>query len=337
MDALLGLLRGVGAALALAVAAHAADPAPPIPVRFSLIATEDSPRGHAAARFKEVAERLTHGRVHVEIYPDSSLYVAHDELEALQLGAVEVACANLHAFSALGLSDFEAFELPYLFASYDAVHRVTDGPVGAALLSRLREKGIEGLAYWDVGFKQWSSKRPVRVPRDIQGLAIRTTFSRVSDAELRAVRAVPQSTAYPDIRPSLISGALDGTELTLPFLARAGLDDVQRFITLSHHAYLGSALVVNRRFWERLPADVRMALAQAAADATVLANDETRREEAAAEAELRQRGRTQLLTLDSAEIALWKQAFLPVHREIGKRMAPGTLDAMYRAAGFKPQ
>lgn len=337
MKVALRVMRAVCACLLLTGAAPALAERAPILVRFSLIAPEASPRGQGARRFREVAERLTHGEVRVEVFGDSSLYVARDELEALQLGAVEVVCANLHTFSALGLSDFEAFELPYLFSSYESVHRVTEGPVGAALLSRLREKGIEGLAYWDAGFKQWTANRALRTPRDIRGLSIRTTYSRVSDAELKAVGAVPQSMSYSQVGPSIRSGALDGTELSLPFVLEGRLDEIQRFLTLSSHAYLGSALVVNRRFWEKLPKDIRAALAEAAAEGTRVANEATRREEEAALAALRGRGHIQVVTLTPAEREQWKQAFLPVHHEVGNRMAAGMLDAIHRAAGFEPR
>jgi C4-dicarboxylate-binding protein DctP len=336
MTAALRLIRALVAGILLAGSVHAFADASPIVVRFSLIAPDASPRGRAAQRFREVAERLTHGRVRVQVFGDSSLYVARDELEALQLGAVEVVCANLHTFSALGLSDFDAFELPYLFSSYESVHRVTEGPIGAAMLARLREKGIEGLAFWDAGFKQWTANRALRTPQDIRGLAIRTTYSRVSDAELKAVGAVPQSMSYSQVLPSLKSGVLDGTELSLPFVLDGRIDELQRYLTLSSHAYLGSALVVNRRFWEKLPRDIRAALAEAAAEATRVANEATRREEEAALATLRERGHMQVVALTPIERAQWKRAFMPVHREVEKRMAPGTLDAIYRAAGFVP-
>jgi len=308
----------------------------PIEVRFSIGASEESPRGRAAQAFKRIVETRTKGRAKVEIFFDNTLYAQRDELEALQLGAVQVVCASLHTFSALGLGDFEAFELPYLFDSYEAVRRVTDGPVGARLLGLLRDKGIEGLAFWDIGFKQLSANRPLRLPEDARGLSIRTTYSRMSDMEVRALGAIPQPMSLPETRETLGSGALDATELTVPLIEANRLDDVQSYLTLTSHAYLGSALVVNRRFWDRLPGDVRAAFADAAREATAIANAAARKQEADSLAALRARDRIRIIALSDAEKRRWKQALLPMYRSSENRLPAETLRAIYSAAGFSP-
>ncbi len=308
----------------------------PIAARFSIGANEASARGRAAQTFKQIVETRTNGRARVEIFFDNALYAQRDELEALQLGAVQVVCASLHTFSALGLADFDAFELPYLFDSYEAVRRVTDGPVGAHLLGLLRDKGMEGLAFWDIGFKQLSANRPVRLPEDARGLSIRTTYSRVSDTEVRALGAVPQPMSLPETREALGSGALDATEFTAELLEANRLDEVQSYLTLTNHAYLGSALLVNRRFWDRLPGEVRTAFADAAREATAIANSGTRKEEAAALAALRARGRIHIIALTETEKRRWRQALLPVHRDSESRIPAPTLRAIYSAAGFSP-
>ena len=330
---ILGMLAICFAVIASAVATAA----PPIVVRFNLDAAEDSPRGRAAEKFKQLAEAATHGGVRVELFTNGTLYGARDELEALQLGAVQMACPSLNSFSALGLSDFDAFELPFLFDSYDAVRRVTDGPVGASMLATLRQKGIEGLGFWDLGFKQITANRPVRLPEDLRGLTIRTTYSRVSEMELRALGAVPKPMGFADTREALSRGELDGTELTTHLIDKLRLDEVQRYVTLSNHAYLGSALVVNRRFWEKLPADVRAALAGAAREATIFANEATKKADNDAVAALRARGRIQVLELTDLELRRWKQVLMLVHRQSNDRISPETLGAIYHAAGFSPE
>ena len=307
-------------------------------VRFSTSVREDSPRGRAALAFKQVAEARTEGRVRVEIFFDDMVYTTQrDELQALQLGALQVVCANLHFLSALGLTDFEAFELPYLFDSYEAVRRVTDGPAGTHLLGQLRDKGIEGLAFWDVGFKQMSANRPLRVPEDARGLSIRTMYTRVSDMEVRALGAIPTPMSLAQTRQALGAGTLDATELTAELIDMNRLDELQRYLTLSHHAYLGSALVVNRRFWDRLPADIRAALAEAARESAAIANAAARKQEAESVAALRARGRIEIITLTDVEKRRWKQALLAVHRNSESRIPANTLRAIYGAAGFSAE
>jgi C4-dicarboxylate-binding protein DctP len=310
--------------------------APPIAIRFSMVASENSPRGRAAQKFKDLVEVRTGGRARVEIFFDSTLYAQRDELQALQLGAVQVVCANLHAFGSLGLSDFEAFELPYLFDSYASLRRVTNGSVGARLLDQLREKGIEGLGFWDVGFKQLTANRPLRVPEDAHGLSIRITYSRVSDLEVRVLGAIPQPISLADTRDALGSGAVDATELPAHLIDANRFDEVQPYLTISNHAYVGSALVVNRRFWERLPGDLRSAVADVARQATAFANAAAEKEDVDAVAALEARGRMRVLTLSDAERRRWKQALMPVHRDSEDHIPAQTLHAIYSAAGFVP-
>ncbi len=310
--------------------------APPITIRFSTVASGDSPRGRAAQKFKDLVEARTGGRARVEIFFDSTLYAQRDELQALQLGAVQVVCADLHAFSSLGLSDFDAFELPYLFDSYASLRRVTSGPVGARLLDQLRDKGIEGLGFWDVGFKQLTANRPLRMPEDARGLSIRITYSRVSDLEVRVLGAIPQPMSLANTREALASGAVDATELPAQLIDANRFDEVQPCLMISNHAYVGSVLAVNRRFWERLPGYLRSAVADAARQATAFAASAAEKEDADAVAAIEARGHMRVLTHSDAERRRWKQALMPVHRDSEHRVPAQTLHAIYSAAGFVP-
>src|SRR5262247_4738452 len=136
------LLAFAGAALAQA----------PIVIKFSHVVAVDTPKGKGAEFFKKLAEERTKGRVKVEVYPNSALFKDGEEMEALQLGSVQMLAPSLAKFGPLGAREFEAFDLPYLFASYEELHKVTEGTIGASLLKKLETKGIVGLAYWDNGF-----------------------------------------------------------------------------------------------------------------------------------------------------------------------------------------
>ena len=332
-------LRALLAFVALVGAAHLPAPAADrtIVLKFSLAAHPESPRGRAAERFKYLAEERTHGQVRVDVFAGSTLYAADDELEALQLGAVQMAVVSLRNLSTLGLRDFDALELPYLFDSYEALHRVTEGPVGELLLAKLKKVGIQGLGFWDIGFKQLTTNRPVHGPEDARGLLIRTTYSRISDLEGRALGASPHPVAFADLREALATGTVDSTELTAHLVNAYRLDDVQRYITLSNHGYLGSALVVNRRFWERLPANIRKSLEDAAREATAFANDASRREEADALRALAARGRIRVIPLGEGERLRWKRALAPVYRKSEALIPADTLSSISQAAGLKSE
>ena len=119
----------------------------PIVIKFSHVVAADTPKGKASEFFKKRAEELSKGKVKVEVYANSALYKDKEELEALQLGAVQMLAPSLAKFGPLGVKEFEVFDLPYIFDDYADLHRVTQGPVGAGILKRLEPKGIVGLAY----------------------------------------------------------------------------------------------------------------------------------------------------------------------------------------------
>src|SRR5690349_14976396 len=119
-----------------------------IVIKFSHVVASDTPKGKAAERFKQLAEKATGGRVRIDVYPNNQLYKDKEELEALQLGAVQMLAPSLAKFGPLGVREFEVFDLPYIFPSKTALYNVTEGPIGKGLLKKLEGKGITGLAYW---------------------------------------------------------------------------------------------------------------------------------------------------------------------------------------------
>src|SRR5216110_2394738 len=154
------------AAAALLALAGTALGKQPIVIKFSHVVALDTPKGKGAEYFKKLAEERSKGRVKVEVYPNSSLFKDGEEMEALQLGSVQMLAPSVAKFGPLGVREFEVFDLPYIFDSYADLHKVTDGPVGASLFKKLESKGIVGLAYWDNGFKEMSANKSIRAPAD---------------------------------------------------------------------------------------------------------------------------------------------------------------------------
>src|SRR5664279_1178897 len=156
--------------LALVGAAHAQSP---IVIQFSHVVAPDTPKGKAALKFKELAEKYTADKVKVKVYPNSSLYKDKEELEALQLGAVQMLAPSISKFGPIGVREFEVFDLPYILPDLATLRKVTDGPLGARLLKLLDPKGMTGIAYWDNGFKQMSANKKLVAPADYKGVKFR--------------------------------------------------------------------------------------------------------------------------------------------------------------------
>ena len=329
--------RIVVAALALSVAFGAWAQQQPIVIKFSHVVAIDTPKGKGAEYFKKIAEERTNGRVKVEVYPNSQLYKDKEEVEALQLGAVQMLAPSLAKFGPLGAREFEVFDLPYMFDNYEELHKVTQGPIGQALLRKLESKGILGLAYWDNGFKDMSANKPLRSPGDFKGLKMRIQSSKVLDAQMRALGANPQVMAFSEVYQALQTGVVDGTENPPSNLYTQKMHEVQKFLTLSDHGYLGYAVIVNKKFWDGLPADVRATLDGAMADATKFANDIARQENESAIEAVRKSGRTQVIALSAPEKAALKKALVKVHKQAEDRIPRELILSIYKETGYKPE
>ena len=327
-------------ALVIGTAALAQEPAAParasIVIKFSHVTARNTPKGEGAEYFKKLAEERTGGRVKVEVYPNSILYKDGEEMEMLQLGAVQMLAPSLAKFGPLGVREFEVFDLPFLFDGYADLHKVTEGPVGQALLKKLEAKGITGLAFWDNGFKVMSANRPLRTPADFRGLKMRIQSSKVLDQEMRDLGAIPQVTALSEAYQALQTGVVDGTENPPSNLYTQRMHEVQKFVAVSNHGYLGYAVIVNRKFWDGLPADLRATLEGAMRDATVFVNQIAKKDNDDALEAVRKAGKAQVYALSAEERLVWKKALLAVHREQAARIGKETLSAIYQAIGFDP-
>jgi C4-dicarboxylate-binding protein DctP len=323
--------KKLAAALAAAVTVSAFAQAP-IVIKFSHVVATDTPKGQAAQRFKELAEKSTRGRVRVDLYPNSQLYKDKEELEALQLGAVQMLAPSVAKFGPLGVKEFEVFDLPYIFPTKAALYAVTEGPIGRRILQKLEPKGITGLAYWDNGFKVMSANKPLRMPADFKGLKMRIQQSRVLDAQMRALGAYPQPLAFSEVHRALAAGVVDGTENPPSNIYTQKMHEVQKHITMSHHGYLGYAVIVNKKFWDGLPADVRASLEQAMVAATSYEKTIAQRDNDAAMEAIRKTGKTAIYNLSAAEQAAWRKALLPVHKEMESRIGKELIEAIVKGA-----
>ncbi|KPF69848.1 C4-dicarboxylate ABC transporter [beta proteobacterium AAP99] len=324
---------GLAGALTLGLSAAALAQQTPIVIKFSHVVAPDTPKGKGAQRFKELAEKATGGRVKIEIYPNSQLYKDKEELEALQLGSVQMLAPSLAKFGPLGVKEFEVFDLPFLFKD-DASFSSTTSTLGQELFKKLEPKGIKGLAYWDNGFHIMSANKPLHAVTDFKGLKMRIQSSKVLDAEMRALGAIPQVMAFSELYQALQSGVVDGTEGVASNFYTQKIYEVQKHMSVSNHGHLAYAVIVNKKFWDGLPADIRTALEGAMRESTTYANAIANTENKIAMDKIRASGRTNVYTPTPAELNEWKKALMPVHKEMEARVGKETIAAAYKAAGF---
>jgi C4-dicarboxylate-binding protein DctP len=327
---LLAVLCAAGLASAPALAQQ------PIVIKFSHVVAVNTPKGKGAEMFKKLAEERTNGRVKVEVYPNSSLFKDGEEMEALQLGSVQMLAPSLAKFGPLGVREFEVFDLPYMFDNVDELHKVQEGVVGKALFKKLESKGIVGLAYWDNGFKDMSANKPLRKPEDMKGLKMRIQSSKVLDGQMRSLGALPQVMAFSEVYQAMQTGVVDGSENPPSNFYTQKMHEVQKYLTLTDHGVIEYAVIVNKKFWDGLPADTRTVLESAMKDATKYSNDIAKKENDDALAAVKASGKTEIITLSPQEKAAWKKAMVGVHRENESRIGKETIEAVYKETGFKP-
>ncbi len=308
----------------------------PIVIKFSHVVAQNTPKGKAADFFAQKAAELTQGKVKVEVYPNSTLYKDKEEMEALQLGAVHMLAPSLAKFGPLGVKEFEVFDLPYIFDGYDKLHTVTNGDVGKQLLAKLEPKGIRGLAYWDNGFKSFSANTPIKTPADLKGKKLRIQSSKVLEEQIRALGALPQMMAFSEVYQALQTGVVDGTENPISNLYTQKMHEVQKHLTLTDHGYLGYAVIVNKKFWDGLPSDVKKQLEDAMVQATRYANQIAKVENDESLEAVKKSGKTTIYTPTKEERAAFVKALTPVHQKMEGRIGKETIQAVYKATGFVP-
>jgi C4-dicarboxylate-binding protein DctP len=223
------------------------------------------------------------------------------------------------------------FDLPYLLPNKAALRKVTDGPIGKAMLKKLESKGMVGLAYWDNGFKEMSANKPLRMPEDYKGLKFRIQSSKVLEAQFRALGAIPQVMAFSEVYQALQTGVVDGQENTPSNIFTQKFHEVQKYTTLTNHGYIGYVVVVNKKFWDDLPADVRGQLEKAMAEATVYSNEISEKENVESLDDIKKSGKTELITPTAAESAAMRKAMEPLYQEMASRVGKQLIDDVVKA------
>ena len=182
-----------------------------------------------------------------------------------------------------------------------------------------------------------SANKPLRNPAEAKGLKMRIQSSKILEMQMRAIGAIPQVLAFSEVYQALQTGVVDGTENPPSNFYTQKFDEVQKYMTQTRHGYLGYAVIVNQKFWDGLPADIRKVLEHAMKEATGYANGVAKKENDEATEAVRKSGRCQVLALTPQERTAWKKAMTPVYREAQSRVPKALMDEVFKATGFDPE
>ena len=332
-------MKRLAIALAVMLSLAAGQPASadePIVIKFSHVVAPDAPKGKAALFFKELAEKYTAGRVKVEVYPNSSLYKDKEELEALQLGSVQLLAPSIAKFSPLGVKEFDVFDLPFLLSDEARARQMMASPMMADLNKKLEAKGVLPLAYWDNGAHDYTANKPLISPEDFRGMKMRIQGGKVQDAVARELGAIPQIIAFGELYQALQTGVVDGEDNVPTNILTQRFYEVQKHLTISHHSRLTYAFVTNKTFWNSLPDDVRAQLDRAVKETSVFFNDTAAKDNSDAIEKIKASGKTEIHVLTEAEKKAWIAKLMPVHTEMQSRFGKDFIERIYKASGFTP-
>lgn len=237
-------------------------------LKFSHVVAENTPKGLAARRFADLVQTKSKGRIQVEVYPNGQLVRDEEEIQALLDGQVQLIAPSTGKLAEL-FPAWQVFDLPYAFPDQAAVVEAMEGPVGQKLFRTLQRRGLRGLAMWDNGWKQMtSSKRPLVMPADFAGQRFRVQPTRVLVEQFKALGATGIAVPFDQTFRALETGQVDGQENTPSNIYWKKFHEVQRYMTVSNHGYLGYTVMTNALFWENLPEEVRLILMEALAETT---------------------------------------------------------------------
>ncbi|WP_248930076.1 TRAP transporter substrate-binding protein [Paenibacillus hamazuiensis] len=244
-----------------------------IVIKFSHVVAENTPKGLAASEFARLVQEKTNGRVKVEVYPNGVLYTEPNEQEALLRGSVQMIAPSFSNISGMS-PPWIVMDLPYAFLSNEAVKEAFAGDIGAALFDKLKSRGIIGMAFWGNGFKQMTSNvGPMVHPADFKGQRFRILPSRAIEEYFRLMDARTFPIPFNDTYRNLEQGTVDGEENSISNIYSKKFYQVQKYMTLSNHGYLGYAVLMNKTFWDKLPEELHAPILEAMKEATVFANE----------------------------------------------------------------
>ncbi len=326
------IILGTVAAAMIATSSFAAD----YTLKFSHVVSENTPKGMAAKFFEKRLEELSKGRIDVQVYPSKQLYNDKAVLKAIRLNSVQMACPSFSKFGKI-VPQLALFDLPFLFRDVDHLHKVQDGKVGQTLKDMVTKKGFVALDYWDNNFKQLSSSKKALIkPSDAKGQKFRIMSSKVLEAQFKILGANPQMMPFSEVYSGLQQGVIDGQENTISNIYTKKFYEVQTDLTITNHGYLGYLVVMSKKFWKSLPADLKADVKQAMKEATakerILADELNTKQFNKIKEYADKTGKLKIHYLTKAQIQAWRDAVSPIYpqfydkKKIGKDLIEAAIN-----------
>jgi len=274
-----------------------------------------NPKGHplvtGAEKFAELVAAKSGGKIKVSVFPGGTLGGDAQTVSASQGGTIEFVLLN-SGILASQVKDFEVYDFPFMFANAKEADTVVDGPFGQKLHAKLAEKGLVGLAYFELGFRNLTnSKRPISTVDDIAGLKLRVIPNAINVDWVKALGANPTPLAFPELYAALEQKAVDGQENPLSVIVANKFNEVQKYLAITNHQYNPQAVIISKKTWDALSADEKKILADAAQEAALYQRKVNREVMSAALASLKKKG-MQVTEFSPAEVAKFRDKVKPV-------------------------
>ncbi len=312
---------------AVAVAAFGVAQAQTKTIKFANQNAKGHPIVLGMEKFAEIVEAKSGGKLKVNVFPGGALGSDQANVSSLQGGTLEMAAMNSGIFASV-VKDFAIYDFPFLFANPKEADAVVDGPFGKGLHAKLEEKGMVGLAYYELGFRNLTnSKRPIAKVEDLAGLKLRVIPNPINVDWVKALDANPTPLPFPELYAALEQKAVDGQENPVATIRGAKLYEVQKFLTLSNHQYNPQSVVISKRFWDTLSADEKKILQDAATESAKFQREQSRSAAAGILDELKKNG-MQVTELPPAEVAKLREKMKPVIAKHTASVGEATVNAM---------
>jgi C4-dicarboxylate-binding protein DctP len=307
------ILLSIGVAVAMSISAVGAD----YILKFSHVVSPNTPKGKAAEFFEKRVEELSKGKIDVQIYPNSQLYKDSAVLKALKLNSVQMACPSFSKFGKI-VPQLALFDLPFLFRDIEHLHKVQDSEVGQKLKDMVTAKGYVALDFWDNAFKQMtSSKKALISPKDAKGQKFRIMSSKVLEEQFKAVDAIPQVMPFSEVYSALQQRVIDGQENTNSNIYTKKFYEVQKYMSVTNHGYLGYLVVMSKKFWKSLPQDMKDVIQKAMKEATVkereFAQELDKSQFEKIKEYAKKSGKLQITVLTPEQIGEWKKVMEKIY------------------------
>lgn len=274
-----------------------------------------NPKGHPLVqgmeKFAEIVNAKAPGKLKVNLFPGGTLGSDQANISALQGGTLEMVTMN-SGILASQVKDFAVFDLPFMFVNEKEADAVVDGPFGKKMHAKLEEKGIVGLGYFELGFRNiTNSKRPLNKVEDIAGLKLRVIPNAINVDWVKALDANPTPLPFPEVYAALEQKAIDGQENPINVINANKFYEVQKFAAITNHQYNPQSVMISKKFWDTLSADEKKIVSDAVAEASKFQRSVNRAMIAESLANMKKNG-MQVTEFSGAEILKFVDKMKPV-------------------------